>query len=636
MRIRGIGYFPAGIVLLLLAACSGKEQVTGEGNACVPVDLAFSLEGNVSTRASVTAISELANQGSFRGMENIRIIPFGTRGEIGPEDVSLGFSRRLPSISSSMDDAAYSGSVYHQGLIRNNHAHLYPSASAALPEGTASVLVYGSGVHVAGGDTPGDKHLNGSLIESGWEITGAARPASSWSFSPDPIYTGGVPASASVLTDILTHIASAVTYTQVYYYRRNEVWYEGRIAVTWDDALAETVLREYYRWFTGGGELMTGAGRNVEYLLSMLYGRLRRYESDDEEPYLHMAGGVYYPAVLTEGGTDTFTYGTLYNGLRDAILQRFNDLTDNHFLVLNADDTVHLMDGGLTIYPTDMGLPAGGAVIRWNGIRFVVVTEGLDGIAAMDRYCYMPPLLYRANTTVSTCRESDIYEQYTYQAESWDQILSQYRQGKVVDRFTRGVALDDPLQYATGLLVATVRATASLLPDNDGDPRTNCSVSGTNFPVTGILVGSQYRQDYDFRPDPSSVEYYLYDNQISGVYLTTSESAQFRTLVLPTPDEQDVYFYLELRNDSGATFSGAEGLIFPGNSFYLAGRLEKPDDSAFPAVFMRDHYTTARCTVSSLENAHVAIPDLDNPQLVMGVQSTLNWIMAASSYVVLD
>lgn len=633
MRMRGTGCI---VLLLVMAACSGKEEAAGERNTVVPVELALSLEGNASTRASVTAITELANEGSFRGMENIRLIPFATRGEIGPEDVSIGFSRKLPSISSSMDDAAYSGQGYHKGLIRNNHAHLYPSASAALPEGTASVLVYGNGIHIAGSDTPTDKHLNGSLIESGWEVSGAARAASSWTFSPDPIYTGGIPSSASILTDILTHIASSVTYTQTYYYQRNGVWHEGRIAATWDDALAETVLREYYQWFTGGGELMTGAGRNVEYLLSMLYGRLRRFESDDEEPYLHMAGGVYYPAVLTEGGSDPFTYGTLYNGLCDAILQRFNNLTDNGFLRLNADDTVNLLDGDLTIYPTDMGLPAGAAVIRWNGLRFVVVTEGLDGIAAMDRYCYMPPLYYRANTTLSTCRESNIYEQYTYQAETWDQILSHYRLGKVVDKFTRGVALDDPLQYATGLLVATVRATASLLPDNDGDPRTNCSVTGTNFPVTGILLGSQYRQDYAFSPDLSSEEYYLYDNQIAGVYLTTAESTEFRTLVLPTPEDQDVYFYLELRNDSGATFSGAEGLIFPGNYFYLAGRLEKPEDSDFPAVFMQDHYTTARCTVSSLENAHVAIPDLDNPQLVMGVQSTLNWIMAASSYVVLD
>ena len=106
--------------------------------------------------------------------------------------------------------------------------------------------------------------------------------------------------------------------------------------------------------------------------------------------------------------------------------------------------------------------------------------------------------------------------------------------------------------------------------------------------------------------------------------------------MLKTPVDREVYFYLELRNDSGATFSGAEGMIYPGNYFYLAGKLVKPADSPFPSIFLQDHYTTTRCVVSSLENAHIAIPELDNPQLVMGVQTTLNWIMAASSYVVLD
>lgn len=635
---------PRQIVLLVTSlaflACT-RTQPAGTGGAeerpeAIPVELALALENGVPTRASLSALTELADQGDFRGLENIRIVPFASREGVGHADVAIGPARGLPAISASRDEAAYAANTYHSGLVRNNNAHLYPGANAALPKGTASVLVYGNGVSVASGTTPRDKHLNGSLIETGWEEAGALQAASAFTFSPDPIYTGSIPASATALTDILTSIASSVSFTQHYYYRRNEVWYQGQIAVQWGDDLAETVLREYYRWFTSGGELMTGAGRNVEYLLSMLYGRLRRYESDDEEPYLHMAGGVYYPTYLTEGGSDPFTYGALYNGLRDEILQRFTQLQSAGSLRLNEDDTVTLTDSELITYPTDMGLPAGGAVIRWNGLRFVVVTEGLDGIAAIDHYCYMPPLYFRANTTLSTCTERDIYKQYTSQTATWDQILSHYRLGKVVDDNTHGVALDDPLQYATGMLVASVRATSSLLPDNDGDPRTNCSVTGTNFPVTGVIIGSQYRQDFNFSPVPASDEYYLYDNQVSGVYLTTAESLEFRTLVLPTPVDQNVYFFLELRNDSGATFSGAEGLIFPGNYFYLVGKLERPEDPAYPSVFIQDSYTTVRCTISSLENAHVAIPKLDTPQLVMGVQCTLNWIMADSSYVVLD
>ena len=343
--------------------------------------------------------------------------------------------------------------------------------------------------------------------------------------------------------------------------------------------------------------------------------------------------------MLTEAGTDTFTYAVLYNGLCNEILRRFHDLEDRGLIIVHSDDTVTFnseRNPDLYAYPVSMGLPAGSAVLRWNGLRFVVVSEGLDGIAAMDNYCYMPPLYYFANTQLSTSGDNDIYKTYTSEMTDWSQLLGQYRQGSVVRASTRAVALNEPLQFATGLLVATVRASSPYLPDGDDDPRTNCSVSGTHFPITGILLGGQYKQSFDFTPDTSGSEYYLYDNMISGVYLTATQSAPFRTLVLPTPEDQDIYFFLELRNDSGATFTGAEGLIRPGHYFYLAGKLEKSDNPDFPQVFMQDHYTSVNCQVSSLENAHVAVPEMGTAQLVVGVQTATNWTMAASSYVVLD
>ena len=139
MRWNRLAY---GLVWLLTAvSCAEKDAPAPQGTESVPVDLAFALQSKSSTRASVTTLLELANQNYFRGMERIRLIAFGNRGPVGPEDQAIGYSRTLPGISSSWDDAAYSGYAYHQGLVRNNLAHLYPSDYASLPEGTASVLV---------------------------------------------------------------------------------------------------------------------------------------------------------------------------------------------------------------------------------------------------------------------------------------------------------------------------------------------------------------------------------------------------------------------------------------------------------------------------------------------------------------
>lgn len=627
-------------LLLIALSCSREASDGGTSSEPIPVQFALALESQKTTKADVNTLTELANAnstaGNFRGMENIRILPFSRQSAVQSGDVAVGMLRSLPDISSDIDDAALSGNTYHQGLIRNIRAHLYPNAYALLPSGTASMLVYGNSVRASRSNVQEDKHLNGSLIEDGLDSYATTLSVDDITFAPDPIYTGTISPLATTMADILTDIAASVSYTQVYYYYFNGAWREGRVAVNWNDNLAEATLRQYYRWFTGGGELMTGAGSSVEYLLTNLYGRLTRYQSDDEEQFMHVAGSASYPAVLTAGGDDTFTYALLYDGLCQTILQRFRDLENGGLITIRSDNKVFFTNTDIRSYPASLGLPSGAAVLRWNGIKYVVVTEGLDGIASIDHYCYMPSLYYLGNTTISTSGSIDMYDRYTADSDSWNQVLSAYRQGKVVRNTTRSVALDNPLQFAPGMLLATVRATASYLPDNDDDSRTNVSVSGTNFPVTGILLGAQHTQRFDFTPDPDSPEYFLYDNQISGVYLTISQSRDFRTLVLPTPLDEDVLFFLELRNDSGATFTGAEGLILPGNYFYLAGKLEKSDDPAFPRIFMSDHCTTVHCTVSSLENAHVAVPEMGKSQLVMGVQCTLNWIMSASSYVVLD
>ena len=636
MFLRRFSYPGIMLLAVLAAACSHKEEAEQGVGESVPVELAFALSGGGQTKT--TAVTEvIGGEAGFRGMTDIRMLPFSSAELIEPEDVPDGPLRSLPSISATIDDAALVGNVYHNGILRNNHAHVFPDAYASLPKGTSSVLLYGSApAPTVEATVQETKHKYGSLIETGLTINELCT-LSDVGFKPDPIFTGEIPEEASMLANIMTRVASAVSYTQTYYYYRNGMWHEGRVAVSWDENLAEASLAQYYTWFTGAGELITGAGLSVEYLLSTLYGRLKRYNSDDEEPVMHAAGGLDYPTVLTEGGDDVCTYAHLYNGLCRAILDRFDDLTNDEYIIEQANNTVRFNPVlNLKEYPTSAGLPSGAAVLRWNGTRFIVVSEGLDGIAAMENFCYMPPLYYFVNTTISTTSDINAMRWYTSDVPTWEGIISSYRQGKSVSRSTRSVALDKPLQFAVAQLAATVKATSSLLPDADGDPTTNCSVSGKNFPITGVLIGRQHEQTFDFEPVTTSEEYYLYDNQFSGVYLTTTESAPFRSLVLPVPAGEDVFLFLELRNDSNATFTGAEGLILPGNYFYLAGKLEHSEDPDFPQVFMGDHVTTARFVISSLENAHVAVPEMGNATLVMGVQTTINWIMAASSYVVLD
>ena len=621
--------------ILLLAGCSREPVPFAGGLQQIPVDLSLSLESQKNTRADVSYIQELANTSRFRGMEHIRILPFsGTTTVIGSRPALERYSS-LPDIQGVQDARAYFSDHYHQGLIENNRAHYYPEAFAILPEGTGSVLLYGQAPVSGTNGTQLEKHRNGSLIESDWMSLEDVR-TEDITFSPDPIFSDASLAPATGMADILTAIAGGATYTQDYYYERNAVWYGGQTAVTWNSSIEDAGLRNLFEWFTNDGQLMTGAGANLEYMLTELYRRLESYSSDDDDLVMHSSGGVEYPAVLTENEPGTvFTRAYVFEGLRDMLLARIDALVSAGQL---NDDGTHVLtfaDPAMRTYPSSLGLPEGSAVLRWNSVAFVPVTEGLDGIAPIDHFCYMPPLYYFSNSTLKTSSSHYAYEEYT-STKTWEQIVSSYRLGNVVTKNTHAVVLEQPLQYANSMLVATVKAATLALPDGDGDNRTYALATGHNFPVTGIIIGAQFKQNFDFSPDASGTEYYLYDNRISGVYLTSALSEEFRTLVFPVPAGIDVYFFLELRNDSNTAFTGAEGVILPGSKFYLAGKMDKSDNPDLPSVFMSDYFTTLNCTVTSLENAHVSVPEMGEPQLTIGVQTRLNWIMSASAYVVLE
>lgn len=622
------------MALALLLACTREEGDLREWFPTtreeVPVSLAFALQGPAdATRADVTLYTELNNEMRFRGMTDVVIIPFDRQGSVLAADEAIGMPRTMPGIAAD-------------GLISGNRAHLYGDGSLACPEGTASVLVYGKAPRETQTNPYEDKHKNGSVIASGFDPT--ANPvASDIAFSPDPIFDGTIPDDGTQISNFLNAIAQAATFTQPYKYTIGETTYDFSASVTWNEDIGDPSLKALFRWFTSDGQRMSGAGHNIEYMLTELNRRLKNFQSEETDPYTHMAGGLEYPTVFEKDDVwAPLTWGDLYDGLAQMLLSRITGLVDQQHIVESSTGDIRFTKASHRVYPQDLGLPEGAAILRWNGLYFIPVSEGLEGIAPMNHFCYMPPLYYFVNSTLKTTQDPSYRQKYSSEY-TWSQIVDSYRLGSVINRQTRSAVVESPLQYGVALLSMTVQATLPLLPDNDGESRTNCEASGTNFPVTGIVIGSQFRQHFDFTPDNSGTEYYLYDDQVSGVYLTTEQSADFRTLVLPVPADTDVYFFLELRNDSGSTFMGAEGVIQPGSRFYLAGKLDKADatnlstvDPTVESVFQADHLTTVHCTVSSMENAHVDVHELSTPQLILGVQTRLNWQMSASAYVVLD
>ena len=610
-------------VLLAADACSVIDD--GEAPECVhpvPVNLSLGVGEVVRTRADVSVIKEM--ESAFGGMTGIRILPFytGIGVKVQPGNVAKGLALTLPDINGgAYDSQVFDGTHFHGGLLETSQAHLFSSSEATIPVGTTAALVYGQVIPSYASTERERKRLNGSLLETGWEVQPSSHGASDITFSPDPIYDVEAASNASQVANLLTQLTS-VTYNLEYYYYSTDHYESSAISVRWDGTLSDPTLKSAFEDFVSEGTLIPGDGRLLAYRLNTLRKRLEAYNSSDETPLQH---SPTQPALHAEGGS-TVLWKELYNGLRDALLGELDLLEGTSY----------------QSFPVSEGLPAGSALFRWNGVRFVPVPDDTGALLSAMDYCYMPSLYYYANTIVRTSTNSYIYDYFPQ--KTWSEILRMYTAGHIVTYESRSVALESPLQFACGMLRVTLKSAGPVLQDNDMDPETTVPiVTGTEFPLTGIILGGQFRQRFDFTPvtdtemDAVYREYFLYDSKVSGIYLKPETSLPFRTLSLSTPKEREIYFALEFRNESGREFYGADGLVPKGCTFYLVGKLDPPsEESGLDRALIADHSTILTCTVASLENARLTIPRMGTPELVLGVQTQTTWDFTPSSFVVLE
>ena len=83
---------------------------------------------------------------------------------------------------------------------------------------------------------------------------------------------------------------------------------------------------------------------------------------------------------------------------------------------------------------------------------------------------------------------------------------------------------------------------------------------------------------------------------------------------------------LSVPSRSSQSFYGAEGRILPGHKFYLVGKLDAPGEGeARKEIFTKGYKTTVKCTISSLKDAHSAVPDMGIPLLTLGVDTVVDW-----------
>lgn len=129
-------------------------------------------------RHVTTKMSQSITQasGSFRGIEEIYVVPFNTESTIAPQDVRLGGQNVL------MDNPVISST----GLVYNNNGHLFENA--IMPMSMNHVLVYGKAVDTGIISSQEGKHVNGVLTPTGLDNPSGSDDIS---FCLEPVLVSG-------------------------------------------------------------------------------------------------------------------------------------------------------------------------------------------------------------------------------------------------------------------------------------------------------------------------------------------------------------------------------------------------------------------------------------------------------------
>ena len=630
----------AGMAAVTLTGCQQQDEVT-ETPATEPsyvlADLALSLpasSGGTRLDQSVTTGGDATH---FRGISKLSIIPFTKRGKIAKSD-----QPSFIEISNPISD-------YTQIDESNNNELYRYYEKVFLNHGVASFLTYGKGTKKVKPDDPDDdnKVFYGSLIPkvAGEEMNYIPErltvTAGDLSFELETIYnetetdetTGKtkpkVPEEAQAIADYLTYIADTPGWKVV----ENENL---------------QVLYSSYINFLGSGKygVIAGSAENVKAYVNELYNKLQLLITHDfynNEPLKTLAEAIQGRILNSENGFTKFTIG----------------VTGNKVTSLGSD----IYDK----YPSNKNLPDGAAVLQWGKITdttygFIpqVQTTNTANVSSMNRYTYPAELYYYGNSLIKTSNDEVPVSKYSGTSEmsitTWKDVVDKlYTSGSVVSSNTKAVAIVDPMQYAVARLQGSVQAvtTDGKLKDKEGNDVSLMNGEENSFKVTGLIVSGQYPVNFDFTPklDGASEdnEHFVYDSYLSStpMYLTTSETSPFYTLVMQTHDYEDVTVILELENNSGMDFVGENGTVYNGTKFYLAGKVEPSNgkandvdaserDDVKSRVFTQDHTTIMRMMVKSLAEAYNVMPNIQSGRLEVCVEINLQWEQATPQTIVFE
>ena len=566
-----------------LSACSSSEDVENPNyNAETNmVKTQFSISIPVGNGQLTRMDGDGApDNGVFKGMTNIKLYPFKTATEVaGTEDIATPIT--LEAINENdLDKTGTDGNNFH-GKVYND---------VQIPVGTKTFLFYGQITDPKGG-----------ALEPTYGTEGT--PAANIKFELSPIQKTYTMANvktndtqaAAILTDLNAIVA--VLKTQL-----SDATTASHISAAQLNALLTA--------FKG---LRAGSAASVLAFIQNAYN------------FLKGQTGGYAAAVCTE--------------------------IEKYFTATSSGDpvTYTLTWKTTNTFPGNIDLPDGAIGLAYNDdpttdgeyYSFASVTTSGNSQPELNTYVKPAALQYYVNTPLHTDNEAHA-SQYNSQT-SWANVLALYDGGTEVLSSTRGIVLDNPIQYGVGRLKANVKiGSGTLYANNESGDATAVTPPTNGYPITGILIGGQKDVNWNFEPIASETSYTIYDpvwTDNTANKATTTGSGYNYTLALQTNKDETVSIAVELTNDGDAFYGVDNRLIPAGSKFYLIAKLTPSNGTAYAAgdntknrVFCQDVETTATLTIStnSLKKAYNTIPDLRAAKMELGLSVDLSWTAGLS------
>ncbi len=584
----------AGALLLAgtmsFTACSSDDEVedvnpTYDGKA-VKTQFAFSVPMGAKTSRQTEANTQAQNTPTFLGMQDIKLLT-QTSADVTAGTVGVVIET-LADLTNAEITTASSKKIYND---------------VEIPVNTTNFLFYGQAKRGTTG-TPAEISFAQGVLTPAFPAAGGNVSTINFALQPSLTSSSDLASAQTALAGILSGIAQ----------------------VTGWEGHANAALSGLYTKFV---KLKAGSGQAILNTMTELKRSLE---------------GITASEATT---------------VRDNIINKMNVSFD-----FSADNVASFKTAAYATFPTAYDIPEGAVVLGYtedsNTFSYVNNTIGGTKTVKVSDICYPAALYYYVNTPLKATDNELKEAEWPNTPAAWASATGTNQWGgsgyvwtDAVRPATRTIALTKNINYGVGRFDTQIKCADAFLEDNAvaiaGLAAANSiPVPAEGFPVSAILVGGQpdnVASDMcpvkDGGNTKDEFNKTIYDKYAASEGIAAKNgvlSTATHTLVLDvlTTDgtQRTINVAVELTNNSGYDFYGADGIVKAGSKFYLIAALDPAAASGSESgsfgtdtkrVFAQDYYTLAKFNIANLKGAYVTIPDLRSTKMSLGLSVDLEW-----------